>query len=136
MTMYEKVRNLCKSKGLEISHLCQVLPDVKLSKSTISGWKCGAVPRAGTIKAIADYFGVTPEYLTNDDAPDISVATINAQQAVVGSPHSPVTIINGTEKGLSEQEIALLNLFGGLDVIGQARLLAFASDLRKEGGVR
>lgn len=135
MTTYDKVRNLCQNRGFEISNLADHVPGLQITKSSISRWKQGSVPRAGVVKAIADYFGVTPEYLTNDEAPEINVGTIRAQQAIVGQTHAPVTIINGSEKNLSEQEIALLKIFGDLDVIGQARLLAFASDLRNEVGL-
>lgn len=62
MTLYEKVERLCKQNGINISNLGDAL-GIKVDKSTISHWKKGAVPRASTIKVIADYFGVTPEYL-------------------------------------------------------------------------
>lgn len=63
MTMYEKIRKLCKNKGFEISNLSKYIPALNISKGSISKWKNGAVPRADKMKAIADYFGVSVEWL-------------------------------------------------------------------------
>lgn len=67
MALYEKVKQLCKSKGIEISNLGIAL-DIPLTKGTVSKWQNGAKPRASTIKAIADYFGVSVDYLLADDS--------------------------------------------------------------------
>lgn len=62
MSLYEKVQNLCRNEGFEISNLGEKL-GIEITKGSISKWKNGAVPRANTVKAIADYFGVTVDYL-------------------------------------------------------------------------
>lgn len=126
MGLYEKVDQLCKSKGIEKSNLGEVL-GIKLTKGTVSKWQKGAMPRAGTLKAMADYFGVTVEYLTNDDA--VNVQTVQDNHGIIGSTHAPVTIINGSERKLSEQEIALLNIFEKLSVVDQSKLIVFAEEL-------
>lgn len=125
MTMYDRVRRLCNSKGINISNLGDHLPDANVSKSTISHWKNGAVPRAGVVKAMAEYFDVSTEYIMsgNGSAPETGSITIHLEG------HEPVAIIDGSKKQLSEQEVALLKLYKGLDVIKKARLLAYASDL-------
>lgn len=128
MALYEKVKQLCKSRGIEISNLGVAL-GIPLTRGTVSKWQNGAKPRASTLKAIADYFGVTVEYLTNDE--EVSVQTVQDNHGVIGHTHAPVTIINGSEKKLTEQELALLELFGKLDVVKQAQLLAYAADLAK-----
>jgi transcriptional regulator with XRE-family HTH domain len=66
MTLYEKLQTLCKNRGFEISNLGGVL-GINLSKGTISKWKKGAMPRAATLKAIADYFGVSVPYLMGEE---------------------------------------------------------------------
>lgn len=128
MTLYEKVEILCRKKGINISNLGDAV-GIKLDKSTISHWKKGAVPRASTSKAIADYFGVTVDYLTNDDS--VNVQTVTDNHGIIGHTHAPVTIINGSQKKLTEQELALLDLFGKLDVVKQAQLLTYAVELAK-----
>lgn len=67
MTFYEKVKELCEKEGFEISNLGKNLTEFNIAKSTISQWKNGAKPRAKNIKAIADFFGVPTDYLTDDD---------------------------------------------------------------------
>ncbi len=67
MTLYEKIQMLCRKEGFEISNLGEKVPGLSITRGSISGWKKGAVPRASVLKAIADYFGVTTEYLLYDD---------------------------------------------------------------------
>lgn len=126
MSLYERVAQLCTNRGIEISNLGKEI-GIKLDKSTISHWKGGSVPRRSTVKAIADYFGVSVGYLTNDEA--VNVQTVHSNNGIIGHTHAPVTIINGTERKLTEQEIALLEIFGKLDVVKQAQLLTYAADL-------
>ena len=70
--MYEKLQSLCKSRGFEISNLGAAL-GINLSKSAISKWKTGAMPRAATLKCIADYFGVPVSFLTDGSDEGVSV---------------------------------------------------------------
>lgn len=129
MTTYEKIKELCENAGFSISSISQKIPGLSINKASITGWKNGSKPRPDKIKAIADYFGVTVEYLTSDE--EVSVQTVQDNHGIIGHTHAPVTIINGSEKKLTEQELALLELFGKLDVVKQAQLLAYAADLAK-----
>ncbi len=58
--------------------------------------------------------------------------TVQNNHGIIGNTNAPVTIINGGERELSEQETALLDIFNSIDVVKQARLLVFASELKKE----
>lgn len=127
MTVYEKIQMLCKNEGFEISNLKEHIPGITITKGSISKWKNGAVPRASTLKIIAEYFGVTPEFLTSDDS--VSVNSIQDNHGIIGHAHAPVTIINGSERKLSEQEVELLNIFEKLSIMEQAKLLVYASGL-------
>ncbi len=129
MTTYEKIKELCENAGFSISSISQKIPGLSINKASITGWKNGSKPRPDKIKAIADYFGVTVEYLTSDE--EVSVQTVQDNHGIIGHTHAPVTIINGSEKKLTEQELALLEIFGKLDVVKQAQLLAYAADLAK-----
>ena len=66
MSLYEKIQELCRQKGHEISRLCVLVPDLNISRDSITGWKKGAKPRADKIKKIADYFGVPISYFSDD----------------------------------------------------------------------
>ena len=55
---------LCNNKGVSPS---QVSADLNLSSGAITKWKNGATPRPSTIGKIADYFGVSVEYLLGNE---------------------------------------------------------------------
>lgn len=61
-TLYERIIELCKAKGVSGSRMCL---DLGLSKSTLSDIKSGRKKGVSTATAqkIASYFGVSVEYL-------------------------------------------------------------------------
>lgn len=88
-------------------------------------------PRAENVNKIADYFGVSPSYLLNDNVEDIPSIDVN-YDVIGNNSHTSIAAINGTKYNLTEQEIALLDIFGKLDIVKQARLLSFASELQND----
>jgi transcriptional regulator with XRE-family HTH domain len=62
---YKHVLALCKRDGISITKMITTL---KMSKSNIDSWQNGAVPRNSTLKKIADYFGVSVDYLVSDES--------------------------------------------------------------------
>lgn len=60
--LYETIQNECKKRKLSVSRMCV---DIGLSKSTLSSLKNGITKSlsAPTLAAIADYLGVTVDYL-------------------------------------------------------------------------
>ena len=58
---YQIFIQLCKDKGVAGSKVAQ---SIGLNKSSVSYWKKGATPKAETLKALAQYFNVTVDYLT------------------------------------------------------------------------
>ena len=126
MTTYEKIKLLCEKDGFSISSMHQKIPGLSISKSSITGWKNGSVPRPEKLKAIADYFNVTPESLLSDET--VSVQTVQDNHGIIGNTNAPVTIMNGNSH-LTEQETELINLFRKMSVIQQAQLLVNAAEL-------
>lgn len=53
--IYEKVKAMCDEKGIAISTLEKA---VGLGNGTIAGWRT-CDPRAGGLKRVADFFGVS-----------------------------------------------------------------------------
>lgn len=51
---------LCNEKGVTPSKACR---DVNIAPATFSCWDENSVPRQATLLRIADYFGVTVDYL-------------------------------------------------------------------------
>lgn len=125
MTLYEKVEMLCKQKGINISNLGDAI-GIKVDKSTISHWKKGAVPRACTIKAIADFFDVTVDFLINESA-NIETAfnSLNGHNNIIGNG-------NIVSTPLTEHQKALLDLFDKMDIVKQAQLLTYAAELNEK----
>lgn len=60
--LYERIAELCNAKGVSVSRMCL---DVGMSKSTLSGIKCGRKKGLSTANAakVAEYLGVSMEYL-------------------------------------------------------------------------
>lgn len=59
--MYDVFARLMKSKGCTAY---QVSKATGIAQSTLSDWKSGkSTPKSDKIKTLAEYFGVTPEYL-------------------------------------------------------------------------
>ena len=126
MTTYEKIKLLCEKDGFSISSMPQKIPGLSISKASITGWKNGSVPRPEKLKAIADYFNVTPESLLSDET--VSVQTVQDNHGIIGNTNAPVTIMNGNSH-LTAQETELINLFRKMSVIQQAQLLVNAAEL-------
>ena len=72
---YNNVIRLCAHRGISITALAKKLG---LSKSTTTDWKRkGAQPQAKTLKAVADYFGVTVDHLLSES---VSVSPIERME--------------------------------------------------------
>lgn len=62
--MYQKYAKLRDSRGLTDY---QVAKDLNITKSSFSSWKHGVyAPKADKLKKIADYFGVSLDYLVEE----------------------------------------------------------------------
>ena len=60
---YNNYVNLCNIKGLSPSAAAEAMG---FKRSVVSRWSKGTQPRQATLQKIADYFGVTVEYLSGD----------------------------------------------------------------------
>lgn len=64
MAFYENYVKLCNSVGKSPS---AVAVELKLGKPSVTRWKNGAEPRDATLQKIADYFGVTVDFLKGEE---------------------------------------------------------------------
>ncbi len=129
MTFHDRVNALCAERGISITKLAS---ELGFSSSTPNNWRdMAGLPRAKTVKAVADYFGVSVDYLKGDDVA-VNVETVQDNHGIIGHTHAPVTIVNGNERKLSEQEMELLSIFEQLSVMDRAKLLVFASELQNK----
>ena len=129
MTFHDRVNALCAERGISITKLAS---ELGFSSSTPNNWRdMAGLPRAKTVKAVADYFGVSVDYLKGDDVA-VNVETVQDNHGIIGHTHAPVTIVNGNERKLSEQEMELLSIFEQLSVMDRAKLLVFANELQNK----
>ena len=121
--MYEIFSKLLQTYGVTPY---KVSKETGVSQSTLSDWKLGKItPKSDTMKKIADYFGVTVDYLmtgkdadkkesklTSKDERDIS-KTVNALMEKLESNDGAPLFFEGTEmsaetKILFEQQLKSL----------------------------
>lgn len=128
MDFYEKIMDLCKQKGVSRSKMAD---EIGISRSTPKEWdRKKSKPQFSTIKKLADYFEVPVDYLAEDQ--EVNTQSIKDNHGIIGHTHAPVTIINGSERTLTDQEMELLNIFESLGVMERAKLLVFAAELKEE----
>ena len=61
---FEKIKALCHAKRISVSRLEEIL---ELGNCTILKWKYGGRATVENAKKVADYFGVTIDYLLKKD---------------------------------------------------------------------
>lgn len=57
---FNNLTELCHQKGISITQLALVL---NISRSNVTNWKNGSVPKSDKIQKIAEYFNVSTDYL-------------------------------------------------------------------------
>ena len=97
---------LCNERGISPT---AVVVELGLSRGSVTSWKEGKMPYQRTLQKLANYFGVTVDYLLGNDATHARVNTNEKKPADDGE--------------LSEAEGALLDLFRSVDEDHQALVL-------------
>ena len=57
---FDRFEDLCKQKGVSKQRACI---DCGLSRTAWNKWKAGSIPNGDAVQSLADYFGVTTDYL-------------------------------------------------------------------------
>ena len=74
---FNRFKALCDEKGISVYRACT---DIGLNRSAVAKWKSGGKPNGTTASRLADYFGVTTDYLleqTEQRAPTESRPTVS-----------------------------------------------------------
>ena len=72
MKLHEKIFNQRKLKGFSQEELAEKLG---VSRQAVSKWETGeALPEITKLKGLAEVFGVTTDYLLNDNESDVNTA--------------------------------------------------------------
>ena len=108
-----------------------------ISGKTVGAWKTrNSDPPAKYIPAIADFLGVSIEWLLTGDERNKNgsvhvTGSVSGGAVVQGSNNGYVTVSNGNERVLSDEESELLRVYGALDVKGRINLLKTAFELEE-----
>lgn len=98
---WEIFYNLCRSKG---TYPNTVAKELSFSSGSVTFWKNGKIPQYKSLKKIADYFGVSVEYLLgNENGPTNE-----------GEPENGLIICrNGVKENrpMTEEELAAFDAF-------------------------
>ena len=76
---YDQFERLCRQRNIKPTRLAR---DLGISATAPGRWRDGAEPKMETVKMIADYFGVTTDYLLSDE-PLGNSANSNVSSALV-----------------------------------------------------
>lgn len=86
---YERLKEICANKGVKITVL---IDDLGMSSGNLSSWKKGNTPRASTIDKIADYLGVSSDYLlgrSDDPLPPVDMKDVTIVKESYVGPLDP-----------------------------------------------
>lgn len=57
---FTRFQELCRRRGVSVYRACT---DIGLNRSAVAKWKAGGKPNGSTAAKLAEYFGVTTDYL-------------------------------------------------------------------------
>lgn len=125
MTISERIFSLLEKQGKKQGALAE---HIGVRPATISAWKQKQTsPASELLEKIADYFGVTVDYLVTGREP----ASTFLNQGIIGDSctHNTITINGNAPRELSEIEGELLRICGNLDTKRKNALLSYAYEL-------
>lgn len=101
---FERFSALCKERGETPNSVAKF---IGASSGSVTAWKKGTDPRNATLAKIADYFGVTTDYLLGKDN---KAPTTSSERFPQGYNILKIAGRDGTfrERVLSDQQLAAL----------------------------
>ncbi len=100
---------ICNEKGKKPN---PVAKELGIPSGSVTDWKNGRMPRDTTLRKIADYFGVSVEYLKGEES-------ISQNK----SPDTPKTVNPQEKEQFTEQEKTLLQAFRETTEEGRMRII-------------
>lgn len=108
MAFYEKYLELCAKAGKSPS--CVAL-EISLSKTTVNRWKNGGGVTDATALKVANYFGVSPEWLkgeTEDPSAGIKKDPIPKDEVVSSAKQKLLDALDGLSDSQIEKLIGII----------------------------
>ena len=96
--------SLCRQKGSSPSAVAQ---EIGFSNATATKWKKGSTPQGATLQKIADYFGVTTDYLMTgqESKPDDTDEMTDLLQELKTRPE--MRMLFSLAKGATKEDVEL-----------------------------
>lgn len=124
---YDNVKELC---AVNRTNITQLAKDLGLSTSMPTKWKNGAVPKADTLKKIAEHFGVSTDDLLTEFGPSLTISHVTGSTVLQGFGNSH------TCQTLSTEESELLRIYRALPVRERMSFMQMAFDFEDKGRAR
>ena len=97
MSFYSNFLSMCNSIGKTPS---KVVTEVGLKKSAVTRWKAGGNPTDATTQKIADYFGVSVDYLLGNETEKAPTLTKKDERDIERRLSAMIADLNGPTDGL------------------------------------
>lgn len=134
---FDRLKALCDDQNISPYKVCEA---IGLNRAAVAKWKKGSTPNGATAAKLANYFGVTTDYLLGGDVASGHVQEVELFKGVggiqIGEKYRNLTKENSpSEYELTEGEKQLIELFRLIPEEQQRHFLemgrAFANSLRK-----
>ena len=131
---FDNLRELCHSRRTSVSAVAE---EIGLSSASASGWRKGSIPKSDTLQKLADYFGVTTDFLLKGDAETFTNTVngaISGSSVIIGSRAEKIISSAGGQNlpEISETEAELLRIFRAVGIRGQTKIMAFAYEVEDQ----
>ena len=104
LVFYDVFTSLCSANGISCKRASM---EIGLSNSTAAKWKrTGATPNGDTLSKIADYFGVTTDYLLNGEQKE-KPSTVSGEELAYSDLELLAAIKRADEKDLKAIRVIL-----------------------------
>lgn len=119
----ENVERLARERNMSLTGVANALG---LTNNSAAKWRKGSIPNGKNLCKLAEFFGVSVDYLLADHPATASSITgdIHGHNVVAGTSGGQISITS--TNNLSKMELELLRIFRELDMKGQTAVLSAA----------
>ena len=97
---FDRFEDLCKQKGVSKQRACI---DCGLSRTAWNKWKAGAIPNGDAVQSLADYFGVTTDYLLTGE--ETKKAPTQDGERGIDEQNLKVAFFRGADPTLTKEDM-------------------------------
>lgn len=116
MLIYDKIKQLCKENGISVYELSKI---ISIDRNGMCKWN-NSSPSIASLVKVADYFQMPLDHFA-----DRKITITNNSGVANNGDHN----IFFNDKGKSDMETALLDMFGKLSIMGKIEMLGIAKKL-------